>query len=40
MSEKYIDLETSYLTKKENEALMYMLYRYKEAFILWDRHIA
>ena len=34
--EKYIDLETSCLNKKEKMKVMDMLYRYKEAFSLRD----
>ena len=34
--DKYIDLEKSYLTEKEKEEVMEMLYKYKEAFSLRD----
>ena len=30
--EKYINLDNTCLTEKENEEIMDMLYRYKEAF--------
>ena len=36
ISEKYIDLETSCLNKEEKVRVMDMLYKYKEAFSLWD----
>ena len=34
--DKYIDLESSCLTKEENKEVMEMLYKYKEAFSLRD----
>ena len=34
--DKYIDLEKSYLTKKEKKEVMEILYKYKEAFSLRD----
>ena len=34
--EKYINLDNTYLTEKEKEEVMDMLYRYKEAFSLRD----
>ena len=33
---KYIDLESSWLTKEEKKEVMDMLYKYKEAFSLRD----
>ena len=36
ISDKYIDLEGSCLTKEEKKELMEMLYKYKEAFSLRD----
>ena len=33
---KYIDLENSCLTKEERKEVMEMLYKYREAFSLWD----
>ena len=34
--DKYIDLDSSYLTKEERKEVMEMLYKYKEAFSLRD----
>ena len=34
--DKYIDLESSCLTKEEKKEVMEMLYKYKEAFSLRD----
>ena len=34
--EKYIDLDSSCLTKEEKKEVMEMLYKYKEAFSLRD----
>ena len=34
--DKYIDLETSYLTNEEKKEMMEMPYKYKEAFSLRD----
>ena len=34
--DKYIDLEKSCLTEKERKEVMKMLYKYKDAFSLWD----
>ena len=34
--EKYLDLERSCLTKREKKAVIYMLYKYKEAFSSGD----
>ena len=34
--DKYLDLENSCLNKKERKEVMEMLYRYREAFSLWD----
>ena len=34
--DKYIDLDSSCLTKEEKKKLMEMLYRYKEVFSLGD----
>ena len=34
--DKYIDLDSSCLTKEEKEQVMEMLYKYKEAFSLRD----
>ena len=36
MLDKYIDLETSCLTKAERKEVMEMLYKYKEVFSLRD----
>ena len=33
---KHIDLENSCLTKEERKEVMEMLYKYREAFSLWD----
>ena len=34
--EKYVDLEKSCLSDSEKKQVMDMLYKYKEAFSLWD----
>ena len=34
--EKYINLDNTCLTEEERKEVMDMLYKYKEAFSLWD----